>query len=183
MQNILDNPYVIGTLTMFIFLYATTIRPDLPPYIRVLFRNPIFRVFILFLIVVRGNKNPLFALSIAIAFVTTLTYLGQQQAKEAFASLNNVKENTPEQFTSDNNEIENSPSDNNEIENSPSDDSENTPEPFMSDDNEIENSPSDDSENTPEPFMSDDNEIENSQSDDSENMHSYENEQSDDTEN
>jgi len=91
MEKILDNPYVIGTLTMFIFLYAATIRPDLPPYIKVLFTNPIFRVFLLFLIVVRGNKDPVFALAIAIAFVTTLTYLGQQQAKEAFTSVNNIK--------------------------------------------------------------------------------------------
>jgi len=93
MQNILDNPYVMGTLTMFIFLYAATIRPDLPPYIRVLFTNPIFRVFVLFLIVVRGNRDPLFAMAIAIAFVTTLTYLGQQQAKEAFTSINNKIDN------------------------------------------------------------------------------------------
>ena len=93
MQNILDNPYVMGTLTMFIFLYAATIRPDLPPYIRVLFTNPIFRVFVLFLIIVRGNRDPLFAMAIAIAFVTTLTYLGQQQAKEAFTSINNKIDN------------------------------------------------------------------------------------------
>jgi hypothetical protein len=93
MQNILDNPYVIGTLTMFIFLYAATIRPELPPYIKVLFTNPIFRVLVLFLIVVRGNKDPLFSLAIATAFVTTLSYLNQQQAKEAFTSLNNEVDN------------------------------------------------------------------------------------------
>ena len=112
MEKILDNPYVIGTLTMFIFLYAATIRPDLPPYIKVLFTNPIFRVFLLFLIVVRGNKDPLFALAIAIAFVTTLTYLGQQQAKEAFTSVNNMKtinnnsspEESEESIESQNNE-------------------------------------------------------------------------------
>ena len=67
MQNILDNKYVIGVLTILIFLYAASIRPELPPYIKVLFKNPIFKVFILFLIVVRGNKDPLFALAIAIA--------------------------------------------------------------------------------------------------------------------
>jgi len=108
MEKILDNPYVIGTLTMFIFLYTASIRPDLPPYIKVLFTNPIFRVFVLFLIVVRGNKNPLFALAIAIAFVTTLTYLGEQQAKEAFASVNNTilenNESLENDESSDNNE-------------------------------------------------------------------------------
>jgi ABC-type nitrate/sulfonate/bicarbonate transport system permease component len=93
MQNILDNPYVIGTLTMFIFLYAATIRPELPPYIKVLFTNPIFKILVLFLIVVRGNKDPLFSLAIATAFVTTISYLNQQQAKEAFTSLNNEVDN------------------------------------------------------------------------------------------
>ena len=93
MQNILDNPYVIGTLTMFIFLYAATIRPELPPYIKVLFTNPIFKVLVLFLIVVRGNKDPLFSLAIATAFVTTISYLNQQQATEAFTSLNYEIEN------------------------------------------------------------------------------------------
>lgn len=93
MQNILDNPYVIGTLTMFIFIYAATIRPDLPPYIKVLFSNPIFKILVLFLIVVRGNKDPLFSLAIATAFVTTISYLNQQQAKETFTSLNNEVDN------------------------------------------------------------------------------------------
>ena len=88
MQNILDNPYVVATLTILIFLYTASIRPELPPYIKVLFNNPIFRVFVLFLVVVRGNKDPAFSLAISIAFVTTLTYLNQQQAKEAFANTN-----------------------------------------------------------------------------------------------
>jgi len=88
MQNILDNPYVVATLTILIFLYTASIRPELPPYIKVLFNNPIFRVFVLFLVVVRGNKDPVFSLAIAIAFVTTLTYLNQQQAKEAFSNVN-----------------------------------------------------------------------------------------------
>jgi hypothetical protein len=89
MQNILDNKYVTLILTILIFLYAATIRPELPPYIKVLFKNPIFRILILFLIVLRGNNNPLFALAIAIAFVTTLTCLNQQKANEAFNSLSN----------------------------------------------------------------------------------------------
>lgn len=91
MENILDNKYFIGTLTMFIFLYSATIRPELPRYVKVLFKNSIFKTFICFLIVVRGNKNPIFALAIAIAFVTTLTLLNQQQAKEAFEGFNNEK--------------------------------------------------------------------------------------------
>lgn len=93
MQNILDQPYVIDTLTLFIFLYAATIKSDLPSYIKVLFTNPIFRVLVLLLIVIRGNRNPLFSIAIASAFVTTLVYLNQQQAREAFTSLNHQVNN------------------------------------------------------------------------------------------
>jgi predicted membrane protein len=105
MQNILDNKYVIGVLTILIFVYAASIRPELPPYIKVLFKNPIFKVFILFLIVVRGNKDPLFALAIAIAFVTTVTYLNQQQAKEAFENTEVNDESNDGSETFENNEI------------------------------------------------------------------------------
>ena len=134
MQNILDNKYVIGVLTMLIFLYAASIRPELPPYIKVLFKNPIFKVFILFLIVVRGNKDPLFALAIAIAFVTTLTYLNQQQAKEAFenSDLNNEinDESNDESEKFENNEVSDESNDesekfeNNEVSDESDDDSE-----------------------------------------------------------
>jgi len=87
MNNILDNNIVTGVLTILILFYSASIRPDLPPSIKVLFNNPIFKVFILFLIVVRGNKDPMFSLAIAIAFVTTIIMLNQQQTKEAFEGL------------------------------------------------------------------------------------------------
>ena len=130
MQNILDNKYVIGVLTILIFVYAASIRPELPPYIKVLFKNPIFKVFILFLIVVRGNKDPLFALAIAIAFVTTVTYLNQQQAKEAFENTEVNDESNDGSETFENNEINEESIDdsekfeNNEVTDESNDDSE-----------------------------------------------------------
>lgn len=87
MEKIFDNPYVIATLTILVLLYVASIRPELPPYIKTLFNNPIFRVLILFLIVVRGNKDPVFSLALAVGFVVTLSFLGEQQAKEAFSVL------------------------------------------------------------------------------------------------
>jgi hypothetical protein len=130
MQNILDNKYVIGVLTILIFVYAASIRPELPPYIKVLFKNPIFKVFILFLIVVRGNKDPLFALAIAIAFVTTVTYLNQQQAKEAFENTEVNDESNDGSETFENNEVTDESIDdsekfeNNEVTDESNDDSE-----------------------------------------------------------
>ena len=86
-EQVFDNPYVRATLYILIFLYIASIRPSLPPFIKVLFLNPVFRVFILFLIVVRGNNDPIFSLALATAFVLTLTYLGEQKAREAFESV------------------------------------------------------------------------------------------------
>jgi hypothetical protein len=86
-EQVFDNLYVRATLYILIFLYIASIRPSLPPFIKVLFLNPVFRVFILFLIVVRGNNDPIFSLALATAFVLTLTYLGEQKAREAFESV------------------------------------------------------------------------------------------------
>ena len=83
-MDILDNPYVKATLVMFIMMYAVTIGPTLPKYIRNSFYNPIFRVAICFLIVMRADKDPSFALVLSIAFILTLSSLTQQKAREAF---------------------------------------------------------------------------------------------------
>ena len=88
MENIFDNSYVMATLTIVTALYVSSINSKLPSYIKVLFNNPIFRVIVLFLIVARGNKDPIFSLILGIAYVTTLIFLQQQQANEAFTETN-----------------------------------------------------------------------------------------------
>ena len=88
MENIFDNSYVMAILTIVIILYVASLNTKLPSYVSVLFNNPIFRVVVLFLIVVRGNKDPVFSLVLGIAYVATLIYLGQQQANEAFTETN-----------------------------------------------------------------------------------------------
>jgi predicted neutral ceramidase superfamily lipid hydrolase len=88
---ILDNPYVKGILSTFMLLYIVTIRPELPSYIKNLFNNPIFRIVVLFIIVMKANKDPTFSLIIAVAFVITLNFLSIQQAEEAFKVVRNSK--------------------------------------------------------------------------------------------
>jgi len=90
MDNILDNNNVISILTILIMIYIASIKPELPSYIKVLFNNCIFKVLILLFILVRGNKNPIFCLTIAIAFIITLILLNQQKAKESFTQTNNL---------------------------------------------------------------------------------------------
>jgi hypothetical protein len=86
-MDILDNKYVKAFLTTFILLYTPQIRPELPSYLKNLFNNPIFRIIILFLIVVKGNYDPSFALMLAILFVVISNCLSAQQARESFTNI------------------------------------------------------------------------------------------------
>lgn len=73
----MDNSYIKAILVILILFYSASIRPDLPPYIKRLFHNPIFRIVILFLIIMKADKNPTLALSLAILYVLISTYLSK----------------------------------------------------------------------------------------------------------
>lgn len=83
------NDYVSTTITMMIALYATLLRPELPSFIKTLFNNLIFKIIVLFLIVVHGNNDPKMAIMITIGFVLTLDYIGSENAKENFDNIQN----------------------------------------------------------------------------------------------
>ncbi|VVU94912.1 hypothetical protein CPAV1605_637 [seawater metagenome] len=84
-----NNQYISTILTMFFIIYASTIRPDLPPFIRKLYENPIFRILILSLIVYKGNKDPQLSLMIAIAFTVTLNIMSEEEINEGFKQIEN----------------------------------------------------------------------------------------------
>ena len=89
MSNLLDNEAVSVILALFIGLYALNLgKMELPHYIRNLFNNTIFRiVFLSLMLVYRFENSPHVALTVALAFVLTLDYLGHSEAKENFAYL------------------------------------------------------------------------------------------------
>lgn len=89
----LDNKYVSTGITLMLALYAALLGPELPKVIRDLFSNTIFRIAVLFMVVVRGNKDPKMAIMIAIAFVLTLDYLYAMDAKEAFQTVEYMNNN------------------------------------------------------------------------------------------
>ena len=91
LSKIYENQYISTVLTVLFALYAATIRPELPPFIRKLYENPIFRILILSLLVYRGNKDPQLSLMIAVAFTVTLNILSEQEINEGFKQI--------EQFT------------------------------------------------------------------------------------
>jgi len=90
-SEVLDNKYFTTAITVILGLYAALLGPNLPPFMQKLFSNTIFRICVLFLVVVSGNKDPKIAIMIAVAFVLTLDYLYAQQAKEAFRNVEKMR--------------------------------------------------------------------------------------------
>ena len=84
---ILDNKYIVGFLTLVIVLYASMIGPTLPSSFKSVFNNVIFKMAILFMVLILGHTNPTIALVIAIAFVLTMDFLYTNDSKEAFSNL------------------------------------------------------------------------------------------------
>ena len=90
-SEVLDNKYVTTSITIILGLYAALLGPNLPPFVQKLFTNTIFRIIVLFLVVVSGTKEPKLAIMIAVAFVMTLDYVYAQQAKEAFNNIEKMR--------------------------------------------------------------------------------------------
>lgn len=90
-SEVFDNKYVSTGITIMLGLYAALLGPNLPPFVQKLFTNTIFRICVLFLVVVSGNKDPKLAIMIAIAFVLTLDFIYAQQAKEAFGNIKKIQ--------------------------------------------------------------------------------------------
>lgn len=87
LQEVFDNKYVSTVITIALGLYAALLGPELPDMVKDLFNNTIFRIIVLFLVVVRGNRDPKMAIMIAVAFVLTLDYIYAKSARETFKSI------------------------------------------------------------------------------------------------
>jgi hypothetical protein len=83
-QELLNNQYISTIITLVIGLYAALLGPELPEPIKNLFKNTIFRIMILFLVVIRSYNDPAMAIMISVGFVLTLDYLYVNSSKETF---------------------------------------------------------------------------------------------------
>lgn len=77
MSQFLGNQVVSTVLTVFLVLYAVMAAPNLPPFLAVLFDNPLFRILVLFLVLLLNNYDPTVALLTAIGFVISLQTLNR----------------------------------------------------------------------------------------------------------
>ena len=83
MLEILDNPYVVGAVTLFFVLYGGLAGPTLPSWVKKLFQNPIFQLLLFALIAYRGNHDPFSAAMIAIGFLFIMTAIQREWLKRA----------------------------------------------------------------------------------------------------
>lgn len=82
-NQILDNPYVIAVLYLVAILYAAAARVELPSAIKELFKNDIFRImFLALLLIVRFDQRPSIAILIVLVFMYTMHLLNRDEANE-----------------------------------------------------------------------------------------------------
>ena len=84
-ENIINQDFIAGILTILVILYASHTQIKLPIFIINLFNNSIFRVIILSLIaLIAGHAKPHVALVVSILFVLTLQYVSKNNFEESF---------------------------------------------------------------------------------------------------
>lgn|SRR3989338_8143965 len=85
MIDFLNNQYVTAVLTLFLILYSSLARPQLPLFVAELFNYTAFRLVILFLVVyLIGKQNTQVALLVAVAFSVTMLLISEQKIAEGF---------------------------------------------------------------------------------------------------
>jgi len=87
-----SNKIVSTILTTFLIVYGGMASPNLPGFIRKMFENKIFKILILSLVVYSSNKDPKFAVMMALIFTITLTFIDQKNFFEKFTEMNCTKE-------------------------------------------------------------------------------------------
>ena len=87
LEPLFKNKRMAVIVTFFLVFYGGAAGPKLPSNIIKLFESPIFRVFILSLIVYKGNSNPMLSLMIAVGFTLTMDMINKQKLFERFTKI------------------------------------------------------------------------------------------------
>lgn len=107
-SKVLNNEYLIGVLVIFCVIYASQYRPNLPNWIVKLFKNDIFRVvYLSLLLMIPFEKSPHVALIVALVFVITLHYINSQENYENFNLLESYKNSSKSNQSSFNDNLSN----------------------------------------------------------------------------
>jgi len=93
LSTVFKNNYSSTLITMFLVFYSGLAAPKLPNFIVGLFENPIFRILILSLIVYKGNRDPQFAIMIAVGFTVTMNVISNKKLFEGFTETYRYNDN------------------------------------------------------------------------------------------
>ena len=77
LNEIFEHKYLSIIFTMFLVFYSSRAAPKLPNFMLKLFDNAIFRILVLSLIVYKGNKDPQFAIMVAILIGAIVSFFFQ----------------------------------------------------------------------------------------------------------
>jgi hypothetical protein len=82
--GILSNVYVNSFLTLFLIMYASLARPQLPNFLMDLFDNWAFRLVFMTGLAFLASRNIQAAILVAVAFTVTMNLLSEQKIVEGF---------------------------------------------------------------------------------------------------
>lgn len=92
MKQILDNQYLITGLYIATILYASTSRVKLPTLVRDLFKNDLFRVlFLSLLLIIRFDQRPSVALLVVLMFMHLSYQVNQEEVNENIEAFSQFK--------------------------------------------------------------------------------------------
>jgi len=89
-ETLFNDKKVSTVLSTFLILYGGLASPQLPGFVKKLFENRIFKILILSLVVYSSNKDPKFAIMMAVAFTITMNMLDRMTLEEKFSENNNI---------------------------------------------------------------------------------------------
>ncbi len=84
LQTIMDNPLVIGLISIALTIYGPRLSPKLPDFIRNAFNNSFFRLIVLVLVIFIGSRNIRLSFVLAILFMVLMSITNNQNIKEDF---------------------------------------------------------------------------------------------------
>lgn len=93
----MGKPFVMGSVTLMIVLYAALAKPQLPGFMKDLMQSTIFRLVFIFLIAYTGDKNLSVSIIVAFAFMILFGLLAEIEVQEAFENTD-VTENLENQL-------------------------------------------------------------------------------------
>lgn len=97
----LDDKYIASFIKVFLVLYAGLVAPQLPRVFVYLFKNAIFKLFILFLIVFLGLKDPIISLLVAIGFTISMITLNKLETVGSVGDLLDTIIDSPQEIAND----------------------------------------------------------------------------------